>query len=335
MGTEPTSQTDNQHNDIVQWACKQLSSRGYTLKSNTPEKVQNTPWSYVIRFETSNGYIYLKHTPELIALEARIIQILHDHNMRTVLVIIAQNTKLNCFLMKDAGRTLRSILKQQFDAALLCKAIDQFTSLQIAAADHVDVFINIGVPDWRLNKIPSLYKEVISQKDFLIADGLSAMDVGELERLFPKVANLCQKLSGYSIKQTIVQPDFNDNNKLIDDKSQDITIIDLGEIVISHPFFSLINCLHVIKKHHELTDKDESYLKIKDSCLKNYMSFESKENVQDAFATAQLVWFVYTLLAHHRLMQACGVDKLMAFQHGKLKSSLKKFMTACAAVVEH
>ena len=332
MGTETTSQTDNQHNDIIQWACKQLSSRGYTLKSNTPEKVQNTPWSYVICFETSNGYIYLKHTPELIALEASIIQILHNQFHAAVPTVIAHNAKLNCFLMKDAGRTLRSILKQEFDAALLCKAIDQFTSLQIAVADHVDIFIDIGVPDWRLNKMPNLYKGIISQKDLLIADGLSEIEVGELEILFPKVANLCQKLSVYAINQTIVQPDFNDNNTLINDKSQDITFIDLGEIAISHPFFSLINCLHVIKKHHGLTDRDESYFKIKDACLKNYGDFESKENVLDAFGTAQLLWFVYGLLARYRLIQACGVDKLMAFQHGKLKSLLKDFMAACAAV---
>jgi len=161
------------------------------------------------------------------------------------------------------------------------------------------------------------------------------MEVGELERLFPKVANLCQKLSGYSIKQTIVQPDFNDNNTLIDDKSQDITFIDLGEIAISHPFFSLINCLHVIKKHHALADKDESYLRIKDACLKNYMNFESKENVLDAFETAQLLWFIYGLLAHYRLMQACDKDKLIAFQQGKLKFLLKEFMVICTAIDDH
>lgn len=325
MGTEPTSKTDN----MIQWACKQLSSHGYTLKSDVPESVQNTPWSYVIRFETSNGYIYLKHTPALIALEASIIQILHDQFHAAVPAIIAHNDQLNCFLMKNAGRTLRSILKRQFDTALLCKAIEQFTSLQLAVADHVEVFIDIGVPDWRLNKMPNLYREMISQKDLLIADGLSEVEVSELEGLFPKVANLCQRLSSYSIKQTIVQPDFNDNNTLIDDKSQNITFIDLGEIAISHPFFSLINCLHVIKKHHDLIDKDESYLRIKHACLESYMDFESKENLLDAFATAQLVWFVYGLLAQNRLIQACGKDKLMEFQHGKLKSLLKDFLTAC------
>src|SRR5690606_29027590 len=129
--------------DIIQWACKCLSSLGYALKSKLPEKVLKTPWSYVLRFETSEGYIYLKHTPALLALEASIIQILHDQFYASVPTVIAHNTELNCFLMKDAGRPLRDILKQKFDTELLCKAIDQFTSLQIATADNLDAFLDI------------------------------------------------------------------------------------------------------------------------------------------------------------------------------------------------
>ena len=76
---------------------------------------------------------------------------------------------------------------------------------------------------------------------------------------------------------------------LIDDISQNITIIDLGEIVISHPFFSLINCLQQAKKHHALTDEDDAYLQLMDACLKNYMTFESKKHLLDAFATANIM----------------------------------------------
>ena len=53
------------NNAIIQWGCEYLSSHGYTLKSHFPEDIQNTPWSYVARFNTSHGYIYLKHTPHL------------------------------------------------------------------------------------------------------------------------------------------------------------------------------------------------------------------------------------------------------------------------------
>lgn len=230
--------------------------------------------------------------------------------------------------MKDSGRPLREILKQQFDEALLCKAIDQFTSLQLAVADRVDVFLDIGVPDWRLNKFPDLFKEVISQKDLLIADGLSKMEISKLETLLPKIFDLCQKLSDYSIKQTIVQPDFNDNNTLIDSTSQNITIIDLGEISISHPFFSLLNCLQQIRKHHALTDDDDMYLRIKDACFKNYMHIESKKYLLDAFETAQILWLVYGVLSQYRLMAACGKERIISFQPGRLSDSLKELMTA-------
>lgn len=332
MTAEPTSGNDKLNKDIIQWGGNYLASHGYTLKSNLPENVQNTPWSYVVRFATSHGYIYLKQTPKLLALEANIIQILHDQFHASVPEVIAHNTELNCFLMKDAGRPLREILKKQFDAVLLCKAIDQFTSLQLAVADHVNIFLEIGVPDWRLDKLPDLYKRLLSQKDILKADGLSEIEIKELKLLQPKISNLCKKLSDYSIKQTIIQPDFHDNNMLIDDISQTITIIDLGEIVISHPFFSLITCLQQAKKHHALTDKDDAYLQMMDACLKNYMNVESKKHVLDAFATAKRLWLVYEALANERLMNACGQEKLTSFQPGKLSGLLKELMTTCIAI---
>ena len=321
------TESNNLHQEIIEWGCNYLSSHGYTLKSNLPENVQDTPWSYVARYETSDGYIYLKHTPELFALEPVIIEILNNQFHASVPTILAHNVKLNCFLMKDAGRPLREILKKQFDAALLCKAIDQFASLQIAVAGHVDVFLDIGVPDYRLDKLPGLYKELISKKDFLAMEGLSEIEINKLESLLPKVFNLCKKLSNYSIKETIVQPDFNDNNTLIDDISHNITTIDLGEIVISHPFFSLLNCLEQIKKHHGLTDSDDMYLGIKDVCFKKYMHFfKSKDDLLDTFNTAQLLSSVYAISYQYRFMIACGREKLISFQHWKLKCLLKEFI---------
>lgn len=329
MTTESVAGNNDLNKKIIQWGCKYLASHGHALKSNLPENVQNTPWSFVVRFVTSEGYIYLKHTPELLALEAPIIQILHDQFHAPVPKVIAHNAELNCFLMKDAGKSLRRILKQKFDETLLCKAIDQFTSLQLTVADHVDVFLDIGVPDWRLDKFPDLYKQLLSQKEVLRVDGLSETEILKLEQLLPKISILCKKLSGYSIKQSVVQPDFNDNNILIDPLSQDATIIDLGEIAISHPFFSLLNCLQQLQKHHALSEEDDTYLQIRDACLKNYMNFESKKNLLDALEIARLLFFIYGAFCHYRLMIACDQERFTSsFQrYGKPSIPLKEFMT--------
>lgn len=326
------TENNNLNKKIIPWACQYLLSHGYTLKSNLPEDVQSTPWSCVVRFATSDGYIYLKHTPELLALEASIIQILHDQFHVSVPEVIAHNAELNCFLMKDAGRPLREILKKKFDVALFCKAIDQFTSMQLAVADQINIFLDMGVPDWRLDKLPDLYMQLLSQKEMLIADGLSEKEIDELKKLLPKVSDLCQKLSGYAIKPSIVQPDFNDNNTLIADILRDITMIDLGEIVISHPFFSLINCLQQAKKHHALTDKDDAYLQLMDACLKNYMNAESKKYLLDAFAIASILFFIYGALSNYRLMIACDKARFTSSfrMHGRSSIPLRDFLAACA-----
>lgn len=308
-------------NEALEWAETALQQTHF----NT-EIVVQTPWSSVIRINTGDELLYLKTTPALIALESKIIQLLNDQFRAPVPTVIAHNAKLHCFLMKDAGVSLRSILKKKFDADLLCKAIDQFTSLQIKVGDHADDFINIGVPDWRLNKLPDLYSKAISQKDLLIADGLSEFEVNELVNLVPKIRGLCEKLSSYAIPETIVQPDFNDNNTLIDERTKAITIIDLGEISISHPFFSLLNCLQQVRKHYALTERDDDYLKIKHACLKNFMRYELEARLLDALKIADILWPVYGMLAYDRLIQACGAEALASYQSGKLSGMLKEFL---------
>lgn len=307
----------------IQWASTYFSSHGYKLKNTLPEEIQVTPWSYVVRFITHEGYIYLKQMPKQIALEPLIIQTLSHQFHAPVPQIIAHNKKLHCFLMKDAGKTLRDILKKQFDEALLCKAIDKFTVLQLAASNHIDLLLNIGVPDWRLDKLPALFERLLLQRKLLIADGLTLEKIDKLIALHPKVSYLCKKLDDYSILPTIVQPDFNDNNTLIDNKSPNITFIDLGEIVISHPFFSLLNCLQQIKKHHGLKDSDSSFLRIKEACFKNYIP---KTDLEEVLAIANVVWVMYDALSQYRLMLACGIEKIMAVQRGRLSNLLETML---------
>ncbi|MCX7121742.1 MAG: aminoglycoside phosphotransferase family protein [Gammaproteobacteria bacterium] len=335
MTIEHVTENDDLNEKITQWGFSTLSSLGYTLKNNIVEIVQNTPWSQVVRFATSDGYIYLKHMPEMIALEPTIIQLLHDQFHAAVPDIIVANSELNCFLMKDAGIPLRTILKKQFDAELLFKAIDQFTSLQLTVSDHVDILLKIGVPDYRLDKLPYLYKQLLLQKELLTVDGLSEKEIDELESLTPTIFNLCQKLSCYCIKQTLVQPDFHDNNTLIDDATKKLTIIDLGEIVISHPFFSLVNFMHQMKKHYALKESDAAYQDIKNVCPKNFINSESRENVLKAFNLSETLLNLYGALAYYRLMMACDKTTLTSFYgDGKLCDQLKSLKNACIAFKE-
>lgn len=327
MNTISALDHDAPQQAIVKWGREQIATLGVTLKHKLPESVVNTPWSQVMRFTTSDGYIYLKHTPQLLALEAPILQLLRHQHAASVPEVIAHHAKLHCFLMHDAGTNLRSILKRQFDTDLFCRAIKQFTCMQLAVADYIDSFINIGVPDWRLEKIPSLYQQLLSQKTLLIADGLSENEINQLQKMLPDVVDLCSKLCNYEIKASIVQPDFHDNNILVDDQLQKITFIDLGEIVISHPFFSLAGCLRQTKKHYALQDKDPSYLQLTNACLNHYLDFAAKKDLLDALAIADRLWFIYAALSYARLIHACDKHQLGSYyKTGRLSGPLRSYL---------
>ncbi len=311
---------------VVQWGLNELLSLGYTLKNQAIEIIQDTPWSFVGRLLTSDGHIYLKHTPPQLSIEVPIIKLLHDQFKASVPEVIVHNEKLCCFLMKDAGQSLRSILKQQFNEALLIKAVEQFTALQISVADNVNAFLDIGVPDYRLDKLPELYLQLLSKTDVLIADGLSETELSQLKDLYAIVLSTCNKLSTYAIKQTLVQPDFNDNNALINKHSGRITIVDLGEIVISHPFFSLINFLYVIKKHHNLIETSDAYLQLENTCFKSFDL--PKKALSEAMRLTQVLFFIYSALANERLMYACGKENFTGEfkRHGRPSTPLKELL---------
>lgn len=325
------SETEDSNNEIIKWGYDTLLSLGYTIKTKSPEIVLHTHWSFVARYDTTDGSIYLKQTPKPIALEASIIKCLHDQFHVCVPVVIAHNTKLCTFLMKDAGISLREILMKSFDTELLCKAIKQFTSLQVTVSDQINILLDMGVPDWRLDKLPALFEQCLSETELLQDDGLTRAEIGKLKSLVPTVAKLCSKLSGFDIKQTIVQPDCNPNNMLVTSDFQKITIIDFGEISISHPFFSLLNCMFVLNNRHGLLEEDECYQLIKDACLSNYLNTVSKEQLEEAWEIAQNLWFVYDAMAQLRFIHACGKEEIMSFQPGRLRNTLTDFIARSKA----
>lgn len=315
--------------NIGWWGREYLLSHHYVLIENSIETVQHTPWSTVIRFKTSADNIYLKSMPPALACESAITKMLHDQFHAPVPKIIVINDELNCFLMKDAGIPLRTILKRQFDSELFCKAINAYTVMQLKTVNAIDQFFKIGVPDWRLENFPALYDHLLSEREILSLDGLSEKEIEDFKKLSPKVKALCQQLSAFSIPSTIVQCDFHDNNILIDEKTNAVTLIDLGEIVVSHPFFSLVTCLFQVTRHHGLTEKDVAYQDLVTACLKHYAVYISREELTTAFSCAQKLWCVYEACCQYRLRILCNVTKFLSFQQqGKLADRLREFLSA-------
>ncbi|WP_367608388.1 hypothetical protein [Legionella sp. W05-934-2] len=258
------------HSNIITWATGWLKSQGYPLVGQ-PELIQETPWSHVIRLTTLQGTFYLKQPVPLLAKEASVIGFLAHQVKASVPHIVANNDDLHCFLMKDAGIALRKYIVGENKTHILYEAIKQFTAFQRSTEAYIQPLLKLGIPDWRLNRLPNLYEEIINDKNFLKADGMTESELDKLNYLYPLVKEQLQALSQYGICETVVQPDFNTNNMLINTETHQFTMIDLGELSISHPFFSLHNFLYTATIHHGVNEQDLIWHQMVDACIENWL----------------------------------------------------------------
>src|SRR3990167_6190856 len=217
----------------INWAENFLQENGYKIM-NPFQIVQDTPWSSVVKFSTDQCFIYLKTTPPALSIESAVIKILHEQCHADVPIIISENQDQHCFLMQDAGIRLHDFFKQEkFQTELFVQTIQNYTDMQIKTADKITQFLNIGVPDWRLNQLPKLYQALISQESLLLNDGLTKIEIKKLQELRPKLSEIFHRLSQYNIPETFGHGDFHDKNILVNPDTQKTTIIDLGEVVIT------------------------------------------------------------------------------------------------------
>lgn len=302
----------NNQTQIIEWGTDYLTSKGYSIQQSA-FIVLATPWSTVIRFSTSTGYLYLKQSPPAISIEAKIFQILALELQASVPVVIAINDDLHCFLMKDAGQSLRECLKVDFQPNLLSRAIKQYSAMQRSTEDHIEPFFALGVPDWRLDKLPMLYDHIISQEDLLKGDGLTDKELRILHDLSPQFLAHCELLSQYQIPETLAIYDFNTNNVLIDPDTKKMTCIDLGEAVITHPFLSLCTYLNQATIHHSVKELDQTYYQLQEACLENWLGLVTKKQLLEAFVLAKKLWPIYSVLSIYRLINIIGLQAFNAF----------------------
>lgn len=309
----------------TEWALDILSNHGYLSLNPIPEKIVNTAWSVVYRFATHRGAIYLKKVPPPLFLEVLIIKILATQFKAKVPHLIADNPEHHCFLMQDAGIPLHDVLKENFNLEWLMQALQDYTALQLKTSDRIDFLIAEGLPDWRLEKLPQRYRSLLNEEKLLLADGLSHVEIEKLRGLEEKLLSICEQLSQYSIPETLSHCDFHDKNILIDTQTHQTTLIDLGEVSITHPFFSILNYLHRAQENFQISEKQHHF--IQEMALEPWLSFESKDRMLEILNLIQQCWSIHAVLGEYHLIQSVApLHRKTLSTQGRFANKLRAWM---------
>lgn len=321
--------------------CCSISSKDATLKKNSEkqliewanrlssidvlryESLVETPWSHVLRLITNEGLLYLKQTPTALFIEPAIMKLIHKIIPSiNVPLVLFENPSLNCYIMESCGDySLRTKFNGTIDPELLLKGLQSYIQIQRGLEDSCDALFKIGVPDWRIQKIPQRFIELIENKSLMEEEGVTPEALNKLQILVPKIEVLCETLAKQPIKETLVNCDFNENNLILDERKQIISVIDLGESVVSHPFFSIAAHLSNTARRYQLALNGDLLNAIQHEWTAAWLDVVNQAELETIYQHILKLLPVFDALSLYRLQKATN-NQSKSMQKWMLKDSL-------------
>jgi hypothetical protein len=130
-------------------------------------------------------------------------------------------------LMADGGTRLREVVAAERDLSRWYDVLDGAADIARAMEPDVERLLAGGVPDLRLATLPDRYAALVESP--------------EVEQRFrdavPRVRELAEELATYGVTETLQHDDLHDGQVFVKDGRN--LIMDWGDAVISHPFFTL------------------------------------------------------------------------------------------------
>lgn len=321
-----------QADQALQWASEYLVSYFGNMDIHYGRIVE-TAYSIVHRIHTGMQVFYLKQTPELLFLEPKILSYLKNNGITSIPELLAENPSLNCFLMSSCGDiSLRHFFNKNINVDLLKKGIIHFTNMQRALENKNSELFSIGVPDWRLEQFSSLYYSLIQKNELLISDGLTEKEIAHLHQLHTTCIDLCNALSTYRIPETLTHCDFHDNNMLMDDVTKEINIIDWGETVLAHPFFSLNGCLWNLTYFYGIKETDLIYKNLQSICVSSWKDEYEERQLINILNMANTLQGIFSALAYERMYISTEHQQKTVQQqhHGSIAGCLRTYIKSYA-----
>jgi len=208
------------------WVDEHLAEAGRP-RSGEPDQFHVRPWSTVIKVPTAQGPAYFKANTEELRHEALVTLLLARRVPDRVPPLIADDPELGWMLMDHGGVRLREVIAEERDMSRWVDVIDGAAEIARAMEPDVDQLLAAGVPDFRLAVLPDRYAALVE-----------SIDVEQRFRdAVPWVREMADELASYGVTETLQHDDLHDGQVFVSGDRQ--LILDWGDAVISHPFFTL------------------------------------------------------------------------------------------------
>jgi hypothetical protein len=208
------------------WIDERLTAAG-RRRTGEADQVHVRPWATVLRVPTDDGPVWFKANAPELRHEALVSLLLSQRVPDRVPPLIADDVGLGWMLMEDGGRRLREVIAEERDMSRWGDVLDGAADIARAMEPDVERLLAAGVPDLRLAVLPDKYAALVAADD--------------VEQRFrdavPRVREMAAELASYGVTETLQHDDLHDGQVFVHGDRQ--LILDWGDAVVSHPFFTL------------------------------------------------------------------------------------------------
>ncbi|MGC4044623.1 MAG: aminoglycoside phosphotransferase family protein [Armatimonas sp.] len=242
------------------------------------------PWSTVMHFRSGEETLYFKATAEYEGYETAVTAALSRWQPGYGPEVLAVDTERSWMLMRDIGVTLRAVLKENPDPRHWTTILTQYARQQQESLPKTAEFLNLGVPDRRLARLPSLLTEFLADSEAILLDQPGGMNSAEREQFYafvPRFARLCERLAVLGIPETLDHNDLHANNVFVSADGR-YTVGDWGDCCVTHPFSVLTVVILSVGKNLGWAEDGPEVAALRADYLAEWETVASREAIQEA-----------------------------------------------------
>jgi phosphotransferase family enzyme len=262
-------------------------------------------WSTVIRVRSTEGELWFKANAGIHAFEAALLAILGRIQPGSVPELVASDPARGWLLMRHGGDRLREQVRSATDLGHWVRLLPLYAELQLACAPHVGELLAAGVPDERLATLTAHFEALLAEDELLrvgYEDGLTQDEVDRLHAFVPELAELCRRLAGFGVPETLQHDDLHDGNIFI--RNGRYLFFDWGDSCVSHPFHTLVVTLRAAAWRLELPPGGPDLVRLREAYLEPFAGYGSPAELAGAADLAHVTGSAARTLAWRRFLNA-------------------------------
>ncbi|HYO49762.1 MAG TPA: aminoglycoside phosphotransferase family protein, partial [Chloroflexia bacterium] len=269
---------------VREWIGEELGKLGLA-PTGPMEQVKHWGISAVLRVPTSEGYFYFKAVPSLFKQEPAITQALARKypGLVPAPVAVATSEEQGWMLLRDFGG-------QQLEAANIEQqeeAVARLSLMQLDAVDRVEELLAAGCADRRLANLRAQIDPLL--EDAEVVSRLGDEELEKLKALSPRLKEMCDRLAGYRVPETLVHGDLYFGN--IVSRGGEYVIFDWTDGCITHPFFDLLTAF-------EGEEDPEYRARISGTYFAAWTAYEPIERLHEAYRLVETLGALHHAISY-------------------------------------